>query len=189
MQKILASDGLILTFFSGGDAQGARSFTGAPPPPWNRPCRPSAYLTASPSVYSVLHLEVYQIASLHCALWTTIKYTLCVVGVDAGNDVNPSTGPPTSDGILYILHMGDGTIPTGQQGICHALTVARCNQTVIKQYKLHPTSYTKHKLTDDVQNLKKICEVNTFYGTLELWKGTKIYSVGKRIPTNPIGVY
>jgi len=32
MQKILASDGLILTFFSGGDAQGARSFTGAPPP-------------------------------------------------------------------------------------------------------------------------------------------------------------
>jgi len=29
----------------------------------------------------------------------------------------------------------------------------------------------------------KICEVNTFYGTLELWKGTKIYSVGKRIST------
>jgi len=30
---------------------------------------------------------------------------------------------------------------------------------------------------------EKICEVNTFYGTLELWKGTIIYSVGKRIPT------
>ena len=39
-------------------------------------------------------------------------YTLCVVGVDAGNAVTPSTGPPTSDGVLYILHMGDGTIPT-----------------------------------------------------------------------------
>ena len=38
--------------------------------------------------------------------------TLCVVGVDAGNAVTPSTGPPTSDGVLYILHMGDGTIPT-----------------------------------------------------------------------------
>jgi len=35
-----------------------------------------------------------------------------VVGVDAGNAVTPSTGPPTSDGVLYILHMGDGTIPT-----------------------------------------------------------------------------
>ena len=34
------------------------------------------------------------------------------VGVDAGNAVTPSTGPPTSDGVLYILHMGDGTIPT-----------------------------------------------------------------------------
>ena len=32
-------------------------------------------------------------------------------------------------------------------------------------------------------NIEKICEVNTFYGTLELWKETKIYSVGKRIPT------
>jgi len=32
-----------------------------------------------------------------------------VVGVDAGNAVIPSTGP---DGVLYILHMGDGTIPT-----------------------------------------------------------------------------
>ena len=30
---------------------------------------------------------------------------------------------------------------------------------------------------------EKICEVDTFYGTLELWKETKIYSVGKRIPT------
>jgi len=38
--------------------------------------------------------------------------TLCVVGVDAGNAVTPSTGPPTSDGVLYIMHMGDGTIPT-----------------------------------------------------------------------------
>jgi len=41
--------------------------------------------------------------------WTT---TLCMVGVDAGNAVTPSTGSPTSDGVLYILHMGDGTIPT-----------------------------------------------------------------------------
>ena len=39
------------------------------------------------------------------------NYTLCVVGVDAGNAVSPSTGPPTSDGILYILHMNDRTIP------------------------------------------------------------------------------
>ena len=39
---------------------------------------------------------------------------------------------------------------TGQQGIWRALTVARCNQTVIKQYKLHTTSYTKHKLIDAV---------------------------------------
>ena len=38
--------------------------------------------------------------------------TLCVVGVDAGNAVTPSTGLPTSDGVLYILHMGGGTIPT-----------------------------------------------------------------------------
>ena len=35
-----------------------------------------------------------------------------MVGVDAGNAVTPSTGPPTSDGVLYILHMCDGTIPT-----------------------------------------------------------------------------
>jgi len=35
-----------------------------------------------------------------------------VVGVDAGNAVTPSTGPPTSDGVLYILHMGDETILT-----------------------------------------------------------------------------
>ena len=28
------------------------------------------------------------------------------------NAVTPSTGPPTSDGVLYILRMGDGTIPT-----------------------------------------------------------------------------
>jgi len=41
-----------------------------------------------------------------------VEVTLCVVGVDAGNAVTPSTGPPTSDGVLYILHMGDGTIPT-----------------------------------------------------------------------------
>jgi len=39
---------------------------------------------------------------------------------------------------------------TGQQGIWHALTVARCNQTVIKQYKLHTTYYILHKLIDDV---------------------------------------
>jgi len=38
--------------------------------------------------------------------------TLCVVGVDVNNAVIPSTGPPTSDVVLYILHMGDGTIPT-----------------------------------------------------------------------------
>jgi len=37
-----------------------------------------------------------------------------------------------------------------QQGIWHALTAVRCNQTVIKQYKLHTTSYTKHKLIKDV---------------------------------------
>jgi len=33
-----------------------------------------------------------------------------VVGVDVGNAVTPSTGPPTYDGVLYIMHMGDGTI-------------------------------------------------------------------------------
>ena len=41
-----------------------------------------------------------------------LAHTLCVVGVDAGNAVTPSTGPPTSDGVLYILHMSDGTILT-----------------------------------------------------------------------------
>jgi len=28
--------------------------------------------------------------------------TLCVVGVEAGNAVIPSMGPPTADGVLYI---------------------------------------------------------------------------------------
>jgi len=42
---------------------------------------------------------------------TSSIVTLCVVGVDAGNAVTPSTG---SDGVLYILHMGDGTIATPQ---------------------------------------------------------------------------
>ena len=32
-----------------------------------------------------------------------VKVTLCVVGVDAGNAVTPSTGTPTADGVLYIL--------------------------------------------------------------------------------------
>ena len=34
--------------------------------------------------------------------------------------------------------------------MAYALTVARCNQTVIKQYKLHTTSYTNNKLINDV---------------------------------------
>jgi len=38
---------------------------------------------------------------------------------------------------------------TGQQGIWHALTVTHCNQTVIKQYKLHTTYYTKDKLINN----------------------------------------
>ena len=52
------------------------------------------------------HINISKFAMmLHCS-------TLCMVGVDAGNAVTPSTGPPTSVGVLYILHMGDGTIPT-----------------------------------------------------------------------------
>jgi len=39
---------------------------------------------------------------------------------------------------------------TGQQGIWHALAVARRNQTVIKQYKLQTTYYTKDKLINNV---------------------------------------
>ena len=54
-----------------------------------------------------MNCENYNTASLN-----ELYLTLCVVGVDAGNAVTPSTGPPTSDGVLYILHMGDGTIPT-----------------------------------------------------------------------------
>ena len=63
------------------------------------------------TVYSALFSRMFCL--LHgiqrCAF---LSDTLCVVGVDAGNAVTPSTGPPTSDGVLYILHMGDGTIPT-----------------------------------------------------------------------------
>jgi len=65
------------------------------------------------------HTTIYEKSCYHkcrkLVTNTTINYvnlTLCVVGVDVGNAVTPSTGPPTSDGVLYILHMGDGTIPT-----------------------------------------------------------------------------
>jgi len=48
-----------------------------------------------------------------CAPFDIVDHqTLCVVGVDAGNAVTPSMGPPTFDSVLYILHMGDETILT-----------------------------------------------------------------------------
>jgi len=51
-------------------------------------------------------LPFNQVTTETSSLWTCLellKQTLCVVGVDAGNAVTPSTGPPTADGVLYIL--------------------------------------------------------------------------------------
>ena len=64
--------------------------------------------------YPSIHPSIY----LYQAAWPISKQiqlkesTLCVVGFDAGKAVTLSTGPPTSDGVFYILHMSDETIPT-----------------------------------------------------------------------------
>ena len=52
--------------------------------------------------------------------------------------------------------------------------MACSNQTVIKQYKLHTTSYTKHKLTDDVHyNLRKSVKSTRFMERLNFEKELK----------------
>ena len=62
--------------------------------------------------WKALWKDLFETSGHNCSSTESKKQTLCVVGVDAGNAVTPSTGPPTADGVLYILHMGDGTIPT-----------------------------------------------------------------------------
>ena len=58
-------------------------------------------------------------AILHCfskktrQLWQAVVSTNTLRGRSRrGQRRDPQYGPPTADGVLYILHMGDGTIPT-----------------------------------------------------------------------------
>jgi len=93
---------------------------------------------------------------------------------------------------MWPIQNCDPFDPLTHDPLTHCLLWPIVIETVIIQHTLHrrQTNLIKCTLLSG-----KICKINMFYGTLELWRGTKINSVGKRIPiiyyslTKEIGTY